>query len=91
MLLPNIHRPQEKIRGLVKKPLTATETCFVIYKACDSTLCKIEMNHTSVFEMFRWETIPEVKLYVAVSVFWPALPAKVLAAHDDHTNTFPVE
>lgn len=50
---------------------------------------KFGMSHTSVFETFRWETIPEVILYVAVSVFLPALAAKVLAAHDDHTSTFP--
>lgn len=48
-----------------------------------------EISHTSVLEMFRWETSPVVILYVAVSVFLPALPAKVLAAQDDHTRMFP--
>lgn len=47
-------------------------------------------SHTSVFETFRWETVPVAMSYVAVSVFLPRLPAKVLAAHDDHTRIFPV-
>ena len=59
-------------------------------KACTMRFDETEISHTSVFETLRWETIPEVKLYVAVSVFLPALPEKVLAAHDDHTSTFPV-
>ena len=48
-----------------------------------------EISCTSVFETFRWETIPVAILYVAVSVLWPRLPPNQLAPHDDHTRTFP--
>ena len=59
-------------------------------KARVSGFNKTKSSHTPVFETFLWETIPEVKLNVAVSVFWPVLLEKVLAVHDDHTITFPV-
>lgn len=58
-------------------------------KGCYPGHNNMETSHTSVFEMFRWETDLETISYVATSVFLPALPAKVLAAHDDHTRTFP--
>ena len=65
-------------------------SCDLIRRVMFQDRTKMEIRHTPVLEMFRWETIPEVKLYVAVSVFLPVLPAKVLAAHDDQTSTFPV-
>ena len=85
---------KDKSRLRIKVISKARQKCCFCRMACFSGRGALrqnnyELSHTSVFEMFRWETTPVATSYVAVRVFLPRLPENVLAPHDDHTRTFP--